>query len=266
MSGDRYALPPSSASTELAGPLAASQRSAAAPPEWRDGASVYLTGRDRPTEPDASNNARADERRDPQVAPVAYEREEHVPSNSSAQDPRHLAPPADAQRRDQHGSSADSSGLMPSWGLSLDALYTSITGLVLVVGLFLLCMWALRRGTKRINGLLPKEAVSVVGRTPLGARHFAQLLRVGNKLVLISVTPSGAEPLTEVTDPVEVERLLGLCLEGAPPATATDYEQVFRRLSQAPAAKDLLSKAGPTSTTYPATDVYRGYQGGGKHG
>jgi hypothetical protein len=38
--------------------------------------------------------------------------------------------------------------------------------------------------------------------------------------LLVSVTPAGAETLTEITDPAEVDRLAGLC-RGAHPSSAT---------------------------------------------
>ena len=56
----------------------------------------------------------------------------------------------------------------------------------------------------------------------------------GNKLVLVSVTPSGAEPITEVTDPYEVDRLVGLCQQADPHSTTKAFEQVFRQLAREP--------------------------------
>ena len=55
------------------------------------------------------------------------------------------------------------------------------------------------------RGSLPTDVVSVLGRVPLAARQLAELLRVGNKLVLVSLTPTGAQTLTEVTDPATLQ-------------------------------------------------------------
>jgi hypothetical protein len=38
-----------------------------------------------------------------------------------------------------------------------------------------------------------------------------QLVRCGNKLLLLATSASGVQPLTEVTDPDEVDRLTRLC-------------------------------------------------------
>ena len=79
------------------------------------------------------------------------------------------------------------------------------TGLVL--GIFLLLVWIVRRKTPQALVRLPGEAFEVLGRAPLSGRQQVQLLRCGNRLLLVSVTPGGAETLTEITDPAEVDRL-----------------------------------------------------------
>jgi flagellar biogenesis protein FliO len=109
--------------------------------------------------------------------------------------------------------------------------------------------------------MLPGDVVSVLGRVPLAARQFAELLRVGNKLVLVSITPTGAEPLTEVTDPVEVDRLLGLCQQNNPHSTTKAFEQVFQQLSNETAPHGFFGgESLPTSLSSPAR-AYRAYRG-----
>jgi hypothetical protein len=75
-------------------------------------------------------------------------------------------------------------------------------------------MWVVRRGMPKGSGLLPSDAVEVLGRTPLVGRQQVHLLRCGNKLVLVTITPSGTQTLTEVSDPAEVDRLVSLCQGG----------------------------------------------------
>ena len=55
------------------------------------------------------------------------------------------------------------------------------------------------------------------------------LLRCGNKLLLVSVTPVGAETLTEVTDPIEVDRLAGLCRQAHPQSATATFRQVLNQ-------------------------------------
>ena len=130
-----------------------------------------------------------------------------------------------------------------SFGIPTQAIYTVITGLAIVIGAFLIFAWALRRGGKNSNrrrGALPSEVVSVLGRAPLAARQFAELLRVGNKLVLVAMTPTGPTTITEVTDPVEVDRLVGMCQQFEPHSTTKAFEQVFQQFSSEPTSGGFL--------------------------
>jgi flagellar biogenesis protein FliO len=97
-----------------------------------------------------------------------------------------------------------------------------------VVGLFLIVAWMLRRGSPRVGGLLPREVVEVLGRAPLADRRQMQLLRLGNKLVLIAVSPTGTDTLAEITDPAEVDRLTGYCYQGHPNSSTTAFHKVFK--------------------------------------
>ena len=83
------------------------------------------------------------------------------------------------------------------------------------------------------------------------------LLQVGNKLVLITMSPNGAETLTEVTDPVEVDRIVGLCQQSHPHSTTKAFEQVFQQLSREPAPSGFLGGAVPPSTITPSFDMFR---------
>jgi flagellar biogenesis protein FliO len=88
---------------------------------------------------------------------------------------------------------------------------TAATSLGIVLGLFMLVMWVARRGAAGDVARLPAEAVEVLGRAPFVGRQHVHLVRCGNKLLLVWVTPTTLATLTEITDPVEVERLLDLC-------------------------------------------------------
>ncbi len=100
-----------------------------------------------------------------------------------------------------------------------------------------------RRTGPKPAGVLPNEAFAVLGRAPLNTGSFAQLLRVGNKLVLVAVTSDGAQPLTEVTDPDEVDRLTGLCQGSRPGGHSAEFQQVLAQLSREP-ARGFLGREG----------------------
>ena len=88
--------------------------------------------------------------------------------------------------------------------------------LAVVLGLFLLVAWVMRKASPRSSSALPGEVFEVLGRAPLAGRQQVHLLRCGSKLLLVSITPAATETLTEVTDPVEVDRLAGLCRQAHP--------------------------------------------------
>jgi flagellar biogenesis protein FliO len=213
------------------------------PPAWQDQASVYLTMNDATALPTPLQQAPA------------------------ASDERRLAPPSDTRLATSaaYGGARPRDGDEPrhtaDFGLPLNTAYTMVSALAIAIGAFLLCAWLLKRGGRGAAQTLPPEAVGVLGRVMLDPRQFAQLLRVGNKLVLISLTPSGAETLTEVTDPVEVDRLVGLCQQSSPHSTTKAFEQVFQQLSREPAPSGFLGGALPQATSMPSLDMFRPQRG-----
>ncbi|MDC0936039.1 flagellar biosynthetic protein FliO [Pirellulales bacterium] len=145
--------------------------------------------------------------------------------------PRRLAP-VDGQDRTEAPLGAN------FFSTSLPArqmLLTSGAGLAIVIGLLLACAWLVRRGSPRGNDSLPPEAFAVLGKAPLFGQTVGHLIRLGNKLVLVAATADGIQPLVEVTDCEEVDRLSGLCLAKQPHSSAAEFQQVLRSLAQEPA-------------------------------
>jgi len=113
----------------------------------------------------------------------------------------------------------------------LPSLLTIGSSLALVVGLFLVAAFLMRRATPTANSALPGEVVEVLGRAPLANRQQVHLLRCGNKLLLVCVTPNGTETLTEITDPVEVDRLAAICRQNSDGSATANFRQVLQQLS-----------------------------------
>jgi flagellar biogenesis protein FliO len=273
----------------------ASAEPSAGPPAWDDRASVYLSMGQKAAAEDAATNevpnsqlpsddigpamttaARVQARPivDPAVTPAAHA--EPIEATVPPSDSRHLAPPsarsaplragATSSQNDQPASTA--SRRLAEFGLPMQSLYTVFTALAIVIGAFLLFAWALRRSGRamRRRGQLPAEVVSVLGRVPLAAKQFAELLRVGNKLVLVSLTPTGAETLTEVTDPAEVDRLLGLCQQNNPFSTTKAFEQVFQQMSTETAPAGFIGNEPMLTSLASPAGAYRANRGGGARG
>jgi len=100
--------------------------------------------------------------------------------------------------------------------------------------LFFAFVWATRRSRPQSLAPLPSEVVESLGRVPLAGRQQMHLVRVGQKLILLSVTTGEARTLTEITDPVEVDRLAGLCRQSQPGSITATFRQVLSEAGHGP--------------------------------
>jgi flagellar biogenesis protein FliO len=178
-------------------PFEPSQRHAAQPHPWNGGnSSPSAPGR---------------------LLPTAYQTPvQNAAAPAPLQQPLPLTPP-------QNG--AGPAGGNPN----IKPLATGAASLGLVLGLFLLVIWSVRRGMPKGAGMLPAEAVEVLGRAPIAGRQHVHLVRCGNKLVLLSAHGAGVETLTEISDPAEVERLQEICRHTTTPAGA--LKQLLGRIA-----------------------------------
>jgi flagellar biogenesis protein FliO len=239
-------------------------------PQWQDRASVYLAMSEsaapaaagaEANPPDAIHEASA-------VAAEQFEATAATTTNAiqataaPSDDDRRLAPPSSnwteaADPATQNEATGVAESAFRSFGLPRGTIYRITGALAIVVGLFLVFAWLLRRGGKTAANTLPADVVSVLGRVPLAARQFADLLQVGNKLVLVASSPAGPATLTEVTDPIEVDRLVGLCRQADPHSTTKAFEQVFRQLARDPAPTGFLGNESLPAPFAPALDAFQ---------
>ncbi len=105
-----------------------------------------------------------------------------------------------------------------------------LSSLAIVLGLFFLLVWLARRAFPKASASLPTDVLEVLGRAPMASRHNLQLIRLGRRLLLISVTAEGAKSLTEITDPDEVNHLLGLCRQNQQGSITGTFRQVLHQL------------------------------------
>jgi flagellar biogenesis protein FliO len=119
------------------------------------------------------------------------------------------------------------------------ALVTTATSLAVVLGLFLLLVWFQRRVSGHRGSMLPGEVVQTLGRVPLNGRQEMHLVRVGNKLLLLAVTATSAETLTEITDAEEIERLSRICRHEQPGSISASFREILNQLQQPASASSL---------------------------
>lgn len=148
--------------------------------------------------------------------------------------PLPLAPPRERSQREV---------TQPTRMPSNTSTVTTVAGsLGVALGLFFVLAWFMRRTMPQSMTRLPSEAVEQLGRAPLAGKQNLHLLRVGGKLLLVVVTPFGAETLTEVTDPEEVDRLCALCKKNAPHGPSAEFRAVMRQFEREPAPPGFLGE------------------------
>ncbi len=134
--------------------------------------------------------------------------------------PLPLSPPERATDNRPTGSNPLASGV------------TVLGSLAVVLGAFFLVAWCMRRSAPAGSIALPGEVFEVLGRGAMAGRQQVYLLRCGKKLILVSVTPAGAETLTEITDSIEVDRLSGICEQSRPSSATAAFRQVFGQFAR----------------------------------
>jgi flagellar biogenesis protein FliO len=136
---------------------------------------------------------------------------------------------------------------VPSANSPATALATVGGSLAAVLGLFLIIVWCTRRFAPAAASALPKDAVELLGRAPLAGRQQMQLVRVGNKLLLLAFSPTGVETLTEITEPAEIEHLLALCRRGRPGASSALFREALAQLATEPAERGFVGPTHPAA-------------------
>jgi flagellar protein FliO/FliZ len=174
------------------------------------------------------------------VSPVAYQQPAAYSRNVPVESQPQQAPAADGATLTENTPSrlplaprapASAATDRPPGGLQ-SALVVS-GSLAAVLGIFFLIVWMLRRASPHYGVTLPAEAFEVFGRAPLANHQQVLLLRCGNKLLWVSVGAAAgsasATTLAEITDPVEVDRLAGLCRQHRPGSPKATFRQAVQQ-------------------------------------
>jgi flagellar biogenesis protein FliO len=114
----------------------------------------------------------------------------------------------------------------------LDSLMTVLGSMGIVLGLFVVTMWCLRRSGPKSGQALPAEVVEVLGRASLTGKQQMHLIRFGSKLVLVAASPDGIKTISEITESQEVDRIAGYCHEKAPYSATSAFRGILDRLDE----------------------------------
>ncbi len=86
--------------------------------------------------------------------------------------------------------------------------------LAIVVAGYLILVWLFRLASPGKNGRLPSSVFELVGSARLNSRQSLQVVRVGSRLLMLIVSPEGAQAVGEISHPGEVESLVAECESG----------------------------------------------------
>lgn len=196
-----------------------------------------------PQPPESGKLAQRDESR--QIVPVTHVSEEVLGTGGEAVEPERrelgglgtassegaprLLQPREAMPLEPPATTGSQGSRPPR--SRLPSVVTVAGGLAVVLGIFFIVVWGIRRAAPGVLTTLPRQVVEVLGRAPLAGRQQVHLVRCGNKLLLVSVTPDAVEALTEITDPMEVDRLAGLCEQANPNSSSATFRRVLQQFA-----------------------------------
>ena len=133
-------------------------------------------------------------------------------------------------------SSLDGQGkiVKPMLSNGFGPVITMFASLFLVITTFLIFALLFKKVSPKGTRPLSKELFENLGRAPLTQKFQLHLLRLGNRLILVSVTPDGVQPITEISDPDEVVQLLGLCRRLDANSSTQNFKKMFNALAEEP--------------------------------
>jgi flagellar biogenesis protein FliO len=156
---------------------------------------------------------------------------------------------------DGHGQARSFTPLVPSSTAegskrpSKVAPFSSVTGsLAIVLSVFGLCIWVLRRTQTASKRALPKGVFEVLGQGALVGRHHALLVRCGNRILLIGVSPQGTHTLAEFSESAEIHQIAATCKSG----DEGSFQKTLEQLGEQRPARGFLGSLG-SSPTAPST-------------
>ncbi len=105
--------------------------------------------------------------------------------------------------------------------------WTTIGSLALVVALIVILARLWKKHGRMVGTGIPAEAVELLGKRHIDQQQAICLVRLGSRILVLGSSPNGLQTLSEISDPVEVDYLAGLCRQ-----PNTDAAHTFRSLFQ----------------------------------
>ena len=104
---------------------------------------------------------------------------------------------------------------------------TTLVALSFVILLILVAARLWSKHGPAVSEGLPPEALQVLGKRQLDQRQTVYLARLGSRILVLGSSANGLQTLCEITDPIEVDFLAGVCRRDD---SHTTVAQTFRTL------------------------------------
>lgn len=126
------------------------------------------------------------------------------------------------------------------------SIWKTLGSLAVVLTLFVILarLWK-KHGPSQPTGL-PNAALEILGRRPIDKAHMIYLVRLGSRVLVLGSSTDGLRTLSEITDPVEVDYLAGLC---RPQQEDNQVAHSFRALFQLRGHEDTGKKPAPDTNS-----------------
>jgi len=156
-------------------------------------------------------------------------REQAIPSRPLTRDAAHSSRDARPSRtitRRGNPSTANT-GRSGNKVKSTTTFWKTAGSLAVIVFLILAAGRILKKRGGGMGNTLPTEAVELLGRRYIDQRQVIHLVRLGSRILVLGSSPDGLRSLAEITDPVEIDYLAGVC---RPADSSHGITQTFRGL------------------------------------
>lgn len=107
----------------------------------------------------------------------------------------------------------------------------TLAALGVVIGLVFGLRWLLRRGGVVSTAAPRGSVVEVLSRTTVAPRSHVVLMRVGQRILIVSDSSAGMRTLGQVEEPEEVAELLGSIDSSSPTSMSASFQGAMKKLS-----------------------------------
>jgi flagellar biogenesis protein FliO len=125
-------------------------------------------------------------------------------------------------------------------------MWTTLSSLGLVIALILVIAKVWKKHGPLVVETVPADALELLGKRHIDQRQTVYLMRLGSRILVLGSSAAGLQPLAEVTDPVEVDYLAGLCRrKESGQSAASAFGSLFKTRSPLRADEDAPTGSQP---------------------